>query len=138
VLGTGIERSYPAANADLQRRISREGLVVSQFWPDGSPSKKTFPMRNAVMSGYASATVVIEAGWRSGARIQARLALQHGRPVVMPIALLEHDWARDFASRPGVYVVSDLDEMLAVIDTLVAEATSGLDLLQGLSGVVRF
>jgi len=138
VLGTGTERSYPAANAELQRRISREGLVVSQFWPDGPPSQKTFPMRNAVMSGYASATVVIEAAWRSGARIQARLALRHGRPVVMPRELLEHDWARDYASRPGVYVVSDLDEMLTVIDTLVTEATSGLDMLQGLSGVVRF
>jgi DNA processing protein len=138
VIGTGIRRAYPAANAELQRRISREGLVLSQFWPDGAPSQKTFPMRNAVMSGYASATVVIEAAWRSGARIQARLALQHGRPVVMPKELLEHDWARDYAGRPGVYVVSDLGEMLRVIDKLVAEATSGLDMLQEHSGLVQF
>jgi DNA processing protein len=138
VIGTGIRRAYPAANAELQRRISQEGLVISQFWPDGAPSQKTFPMRNAVMSGYACATVVVEAAWRSGARIQARLALQHGRPVVMPRELLEHDWARDYASRPGVYVVSDLSEMLWVIDKLVAEATSGLDLLQEHSSLVQF
>lgn len=138
VLGTGIRQFYPAGNAELQRQISREGLVVSQFWPDSPPSQKTFPMRNAVMSGYASATVVVEAGWRSGARIQARLALQHGRPVVMPKELMEHDWARDYATRPGVYVVADLGEMLTVIDKLVAEATSGLDKLQELSDLVRF
>lgn len=138
VLGTGIRQSYPASNAELQRRICSEGLVVSQFWPDAAPSQKTFPMRNAVMSGYASATVVIEAAWRSGARIQARLALQHGRPVVMPQELMEHDWARDFATRPGVYVVADLGEMLTVIDRLVTEATSGLDKLQELSDLVRF
>jgi DNA processing protein len=138
VLGTGIRRTYPATNAELQRQISREGLVISQFWPDGAPSQKTFPMRNAVMSGYASATVVIEAAWRSGARIQARLALQHGRPVVMPKELLEHDWARNYARYPGVYVVDDLGELLAVIEKLVAEATSGLDRLQELSSLVQF
>jgi DNA processing protein len=138
VLGTGIRRTYPATNAELQRQISREGLMISQFWPDGAPSQKTFPMRNAVMSGYASATVVIEAAWRSGARIQARLALQHGRPVVMPKELLEHDWARNYARYPGVYVVDDLGELLAVIEKLVAEATSGLDRLQELSSLVQF
>lgn len=138
VIGTGIRRSYPAANAELQRRIGREGLVLSQFWPDGPPSKKTFPMRNAVMSGYAAATVVVEAPWRSGARIQARLALQHGRPVVMPRELLEHDWAREYAERPGVYVVDNTEELLAVAETLVAEAAAGPERLRELPTVVQF
>ena len=138
VIGTGVRRVYPAANAELQRRIGRDGLVLSQFWPDGAPSKKTFPMRNAVMSGYAAATVVVEAPWQSGARIQARLALQHGRPVVMPRELLEHDWARDYAERPGVYVVESTDELLAVAEKLVAEAVAGPDRLRELSTVVQF
>lgn len=138
VIGTGIRNAYPAANAELQQRIGREGLVLSQFLPDGPPSKKTFPMRNAVMSGYAAATVVVEAPWRSGARIQARLALQHGRPVVMPRDLLEHDWAREYAERPGVYVVDSTDELLAVVEELVAEATDGPERLRELSAVVQF
>jgi DNA processing protein len=138
ILGTGIRRSYPAANAELQDRIACDGMLLSQFWPDGSPSQKTFPMRNAVMSGYAAATVVVEAPWRSGARIQARLALQHGRPVVMPRELLEHDWARDYAERPGVYVVDNTDELLAVTEKLVAEAVAGPGRLQELSTVVQF
>ncbi len=138
VIGTGIRRTYPAANAELQAQIGREGLVLSQFWPDGPPSQKTFPLRNAVMSGYAAATIVVEAPWRSGARIQARLALQHGRPVVIPRQLLEHDWARDYAERPGVYVVDNTDDLLAVTEKLVAEATSGPGRLQELSNVVQF
>ena len=138
VIGTGIRRTYPAANAELQQRIGQRGLVLSQFWPDGPPSKKTFPMRNAVMSGYAAATVVVEAAWRSGARIQARLALQHGRPVVMPRELLEHDWARSYAERPGVYVVDNTDELLAVAEELLVAAAVGPHRPQELSTVVQF
>lgn len=137
VLGTGIERSYPASNKLLQERIGREGLLISQFWPDGPPTQKTFLIRNAVTSGYSLATVVIEAPWRSGARSQARLALQHGRPVVMPQELLEHDWAREYAKRPGVHVVDSPDALLAVVDQLVKETTSGLDNLQKLASLVR-
>ncbi|MGE3414336.1 MAG: DNA-processing protein DprA, partial [Dehalococcoidia bacterium] len=83
VIGTGIRRAYPAANAELQRRIAEEGAVVSQFWPDAPPRRQSFPMRNIVMSGIALATVVIEASHTSGARMQARIALEHGRPVFL-------------------------------------------------------
>jgi DNA processing protein len=79
-------------------------------------------MRNAVMSGYAAATVVVEAAYRSGARMQARLALEHGRPVFLLDTLLEHDWARDYASRPGTYVVRDADEVLDALDGLLTPA----------------
>ncbi|WP_371406323.1 DNA-protecting protein DprA [Kribbella sp. NBC_00662] len=133
VIGTGIRRSYPAENKSLQETICREGLVISQFWPDAPPTKQSFPMRNAVMSGYAAATVVIEAPWKSGARIQARLALQHGRPVVMPDDLLQHDWAREYATYPGVYVVKDPAELLARVDKLIAEADPDLERLQELA-----
>ncbi|MFI7443398.1 DNA-processing protein DprA [Nonomuraea indica] len=129
VIGTGINQFYPAENHRLQEQISREGLVISQFWPDTPPSQKTFPMRNAVMSGYAAATVVVEAPWKSGARIQARLALEHGRPVVMPDHLLEHDWARAYAERPGVHVVSSLSELLSVVERLINRLNAGPDSL---------
>jgi DNA processing protein len=119
VIGTGIRKYYPAANRRLQEHIARVGLVISQFWPDAPPTKQTFPMRNAVMSGYAAATVVVEAGWKSGARIQARLALQHGRPVVLTDQLLQHDWARTFAENPGVHVVRGTAELLDVIEEIL-------------------
>ena len=56
VLGTGINQTYPAANSALQERIARDGLVLSQFWPDAPPTKKSFPLRNATMSGYGRRT----------------------------------------------------------------------------------
>src|SRR5437764_3979988 len=68
VIGTGVRRAYPAENAALQRRIAAEGAVISQFLPDAGPSRRSFPKRNAVMSGLTLATVVIEASSTSGAR----------------------------------------------------------------------
>ncbi|MGG7382790.1 DNA-processing protein DprA, partial [Escherichia coli] len=65
--------------------------MVSQFWPDQPPTVKTFPMRNVVMSGFALATVVVEAtSPKSGAKMQARFALMHGRPVFLHIGLLAY------------------------------------------------
>jgi DNA processing protein len=120
VIGTGIRNHYPPANHALQERIAGEGLVISQFWPDAPPSKRSFPMRNAVMSGYAAVTVVVEAGQMSGARIQARLALQHGRPVILTDQVMGHDWAQDFASKPGVHVAARLEDLLASVDDILA------------------
>ena len=124
VIGTGLQQRYPRENAQLQDYIAREHLVISQFWPDAAPTKKSFPMRNAVMSGYAAATVVIEASYRSGARMQARLALEHGRPVLLMDTLLEHDWARDYAGRPGTHVVRNSAEVLERLDDILAPAGS--------------
>jgi DNA processing protein len=133
VIGTGINRFYPVANEQLQRRIAAEGLVLSQFWPDAPPTKTSFPMRNAVMSGYAVATVVVEAAHRSGARMQARLALEHGRPVVLPHELLEHDWAREYARRPGVHVVDNIDDLLSTVDGLTSDMAMEPEALRGLA-----
>ena len=133
VIGTGIDRAYPAQNAALQEEIAAKGLVISQFLPGAPPTKMSFPMRNAVMSGYALATVVVEAAYRSGARMQARLALQHGRHVFLMRSLLEHDWARDYAQRPGVTVVDNADN---VFDGLQRLAPRGVD-RAGLGMAVR-
>jgi DNA processing protein len=119
VIGTGLRRTYPAKNASLQQRIADEGAVVSQFWPDSPPTKTSFPMRNVVMSGLARATVVIEASHTSGARMQARFALEHGRPLFLIESLLEHEWARQYAERPGAYVVRTADEVVERVERLV-------------------
>lgn len=118
VIGTGLRRSYPAQHAGLQRRIAEQCAVVSQFWPDASPTKRSFPMRNAVMSGFALATVVVEASHTSGARMQAGLALAHGRPVLLLESLLSQSWARDFADRPGTHVVGSPHEITEIVDRL--------------------
>lgn len=123
VIGTGIDRVYPRQNADLQEQIAAKGLVISQFLPGSPPTKVSFPMRNAVMSGYALATVVVEAAYHSGARMQARLALQHGRHVFLMRSLLQHDWANDYAQRPGVTVVNDANDVFDGLQRLASEPT---------------
>jgi DNA processing protein len=126
VIGTGLRRAYPAEHAALQERIAKEVAVVSQFWPDAPPTKTSFPMRNVVMSGLALGTVVIEASHTSGAKMQARFALEHGRPVFLLESLLKHEWAREYAERPGAHVVTGADdviervERLTSLDTLMA------------------
>lgn len=132
VIGTGINQYYPPENKALQDRIARKGLVLSQFWPDAPPAKHTFPLRNAVMSGYAVATVVVEAAERSGARMQARLALEHGRPVILNESLLVHDWASRYAERPGVYVISHTNDLVDVVDKIVRQIPDSLQALDDL------
>jgi DNA processing protein len=118
VIGTGLlHQSYPPQNAELQRQIAARCAVVSQFWPNSPPTQKTFPMRNAVMSGLSRGSVVIEASERSGARVQARLALAHGRPVFLLERLLGQEWARELARREGVHVVTCAQDVIAKINS---------------------
>jgi DNA processing protein len=120
VIGTGLLHSYPPQNAELQRQIADGCAVVSQFWPEAQPSRRSFPMRNAVMSGMSLGTVIVEASHTSGARVQARLALAQGRPVFLLETLLAQDWAKEFAARAGTYVVNAPEEMTATIGRLTA------------------
>lgn len=121
VIGTGLARAYPPENQALQRRIAGQCAVISQFWPDAPPSKRTFPMRNAVMSGIALGTVVVEASETSGARTQARLALAQGRPVFLTNTLVEQQpWARQIAQRPGTHVVHNPGEITTTLERLLA------------------
>ncbi len=101
VFGTGLRSVFPKANASLARDIVRaDGALVSQFLPTQHAAKWTFPTRNITMSGLSVATVVVEAGETSGARMQARVALEHGRAVFLLQSLVdEHEWARVMVDR---------------------------------------
>jgi DNA processing protein len=124
VIGTGITRYYPAENRALQDRVAAEGLVISQFWPDAGPTKHGFPMRNTVMSGYGRATIVVEAGEQSGARIQARRAIAHGRPVILTDRVMQaNKWARELEGRPGVHVAASTAEAMTIVEGIIAEPT---------------
>jgi DNA processing protein len=81
VLGCGIDRDYPAAHAELARRIAASGLIVSEYAPGVEPAPWRFPARNRIVAGLCAATVVVEARERSGALITADFALEEGREV---------------------------------------------------------
>ncbi|MDQ6730026.1 MAG: DNA-protecting protein DprA [Actinomycetota bacterium] len=115
VIGTGLRHSYPPEHAELQAAIAARDLVVSPFWPGTSASRKTFPRRNGVMSGLSLASVIVEAGMTSGARIQARLSLAQGRPVFLACELLSQPWAQSLAARPSVHVYGEPSEITDVM-----------------------
>lgn len=115
-IGTGIRKSYPAQNTALQREIAARGVVLSQFYPDAPPTKQNFPMRNASMSGYGLATIVVEAGEKSGTRIQARVAGEHGRPVILHSRVARSTtWGAALVDRPNVYVIESLDDLATAV-----------------------
>jgi DNA processing protein len=113
VLGTGITGCYPPENRELAEEITRAGALVSQFWPTQKPLRDSFPRRNVVTSGLSQGTVVIEAGHTSGAKMQARLALEHGKRVFLLEELVDgQDWAREYVTRPGAITIGGADEVL--------------------------
>ncbi len=113
VVGTGICHTYPRENASLADEVASRGAVVSQFWPTASGSRGSFPMRNVTMSGMAQGTVVVEASSTSGAKMQARVALEHGKKVFLMKSLLEiQSWAQTFSTRPNCFVVDGAQEVI--------------------------
>lgn len=123
VMGTGIEKVYPAENKDLAGRICGAGALVSQFWPTAPPRSTNFPIRNVVTSGMAVGTLVVEAKATSGAKMQARLALEHGKRLFLVQSLvMQEDWAKRYAERPGTTVVASTDDIIRVLVELARPA----------------
>jgi DNA processing protein len=115
VLGQGIATTlYPAGNRDLAEQITSVGALVSQFWPSAHPASWTFPRRNIVTSGISQGTVVIEATATSGAKMQARLAIEHGKRVWLLKSLVEsQSWAQTYVARRGATMVATVEEVIA-------------------------
>ena len=82
VVGTGLDRVYPARNKALAHEIAEQGLLLSEF-PLGTISAPGhFPKRNRIISVLSHAVLVVEAALNSGSLITARLALEQGREVL--------------------------------------------------------
>lgn len=81
VVGTGLDRVYPARHLDLAHRIAARGLLLSEFAPGVPPLPDNFPLRNRIIAGLSLGTLVVEAALRSGSLITARLASEAGREV---------------------------------------------------------
>lgn len=83
VLGSGLDRMYPAEHASLSEAVLRAGGAVVCERPLGAPPMpEAFPRRNRIIAGWGRGVVVVEAAWRSGALGTARCALDEGREVM--------------------------------------------------------
>jgi DNA processing protein len=152
ILGSGLDRLYPADNEAVAVAIAGRGAVVSEFRLGTPPRPGHFPQRNRIIAGWGRAVVVVEAAARSGALGTARHALEEGREVmavpghpsqagasgtnalIRDGAVLVRD-ARDIAEELGV----DLDPAGAepeddVLRALRKDAPIGLDELVERSG----
>lgn len=81
VLAAGLDVPYPAGHSALLHRVGRNGLLVSEYPPGTRPTRRQFLARNRLVAALGRATVVVEAGVRSGAANTAGWAGEMGRPV---------------------------------------------------------
>lgn len=81
VLGNGLNHFYPASHQNMQKKICRTGLVLSEYLPDTPPRPWRFPERNRIIAGLCEHLIVTEAKAKSGSLITANLALQENRNV---------------------------------------------------------
>lgn len=113
VLGTPLDRQYPASNRHLQGEIASRHLLVSQF-PVGQPVRRgNFVTRNKTMALISNATAIVEAGDGSGTIHQGWEALRLGRPlfVCRTAAKARPEWLKDM-ERYGAIILQDYNDIL--------------------------
>jgi DNA processing protein len=119
VIGTSLNQAYPKENAEIQRQIAEEFLLISQvpFYQyslqDYRSNRGFFPERNKTMSALSQATIIVEASETSGTLIQARAALQQGRKLFILKSCFDKglEWPERFLNR-GAIKVEDGSEIL--------------------------
>jgi DNA processing protein len=115
VIGTPIDRAYPAENARLQENIYRDHLLVSQFAPGSRVFPSHFPERNKLMAALSDATVIIEAGEGSGTLHQAAECVRLGRALFIAENVLQNSaltWPATFTPYPNVHRLSRIEDVL--------------------------
>jgi DNA processing protein len=133
VLGSGVDRVYPAEHVPLAQEIARTGLIVSEFPPGTPPLPHHFPMRNRLISGLALAVVVIEASEKSGSLITASCALEQGRDVmVVPANILNgRNKGGHALLRDGATIVESADDILRELDCPALPGPAAVRLVSG-------
>jgi DNA processing protein len=117
VLGTGVDVAYPAGNRPLHRRIHQHGAIISESPPGAAAFRGSFPKRNRLIAALGDATIVVEAGVKSGALITATHAFAIGRdvavtpgPIDSPVSLGSNQLIRD-----GAYCIASPADALALL-----------------------
>lgn len=116
VLGTGIERCYPAENLELYLKIKENHLLMSEYPNDDCNYNDAFPMRNRIIAGLSCTTIVTQAKIRSGTSITVFHALNTGRLVcAVPYEMYEDSFCNLLISE-GAYMVINPDDILEEIN----------------------
>lgn len=139
VFGCGINVCYPRENERLRERIQASGGLVSELPPEASPLARHFPVRNRIISGCCQATLVVEAGSRSGALITAYQALDQGRDVFAVPGPVTSLYSRGTNSliRQGAKLVETIEDVLAEYPYLLPGKGGGKNSPQSAAGNLR-
>ena len=137
VLAGGIDVPYPSGHSGLLHRIGQDGLVVSEYPPGVRPARHRFLTRNRLVAALPGATVVVEAGARSGAANTAAWARALGRavcavpgPVTSAASVGCHALLRDEANL--VTRAADVVELIGRVGELAPDEARPHSLLDGL------
>lgn len=114
VVGTGLDRVYPARHRALAHRIASAGVLISEFAPGTPPLPPNFPMRNRIIAGLARGTLVVEAALQSGSLITAKQAAEYGREVFAVPGSIHSPLSRGCHAliRQGAKLVESADDIL--------------------------
>lgn len=127
VLACGIERAYPVAHTDLIDDIARTGAIVAEAAPGSAPMRARFLQRNRLIATMTQATIVVEAGLRSGSRNTAGTAAEHHRVVMAtpgPVTSAASAGCHEMIRSQMAALVTDAAEVMELIGGL------GLDAVQ--------
>ncbi len=117
VLGTPLDKSYPARNHELQKTIMRNHWAISQF-PGGHPIEpKNFVIRNRTMALISDASIIVEAGETSGSLHQGWEALRLGRPLFISSVITDNaslKWPKKMMDY-GAVGLTDFEEVIEVL-----------------------
>ncbi|MDZ5458902.1 DNA-processing protein DprA [Azohydromonas lata] len=127
VLGTGMDRLYPARHRELALRIAAQGLLVSEFPLGTPPLRENFPQRNRLIAGLTRGTLVVEAALQSGSLITARLAAECGREVFAIPGSIHAPLARGCHSliKQGAKLVESAQDILEEFHMTQEDAANG-------------
>ena len=126
VVGSALDKLYPAENRELARRIVGSGGAVISEYPFGrSADRQTFPMRNRIISGLSGAILVVEAGIASGTLITTDHALEQGRSVMAIPGRIDNASAQGCHKllKDGARLVETPEEVLDELQSLPGHAS---------------